>query len=72
MEHHSNSPTCGTGWKVFECPGVEPVFSEERQALNYAKTRAGFSSIEIRIVDSAGNIVQCVDVAALSLHGSLS
>jgi hypothetical protein len=24
------------GWKVFEAPGVEPVFSEKRQAIDYA------------------------------------
>ena len=24
------------GWKVFEAPGVEPVFPEKRQAINYA------------------------------------
>jgi hypothetical protein len=22
------------GWKVFEAPGVEPVFTEKRQAIN--------------------------------------
>jgi hypothetical protein len=46
----------GNCWKVFECPGVEPVFKEKRQALDYAKTRAGFGSIEIRIVDAAGEV----------------
>jgi len=24
------------GWKVFEAPGVEPVFPEKRQAISYA------------------------------------
>jgi hypothetical protein len=28
------------GWKVFEAPGVEPVFPEKRQAIDYAETRA--------------------------------
>jgi hypothetical protein len=28
------------GWKVFEAPGVEPVFPEKRQAVDYAETRA--------------------------------
>ena len=26
------------GWKVFEAPGVEPVFLEKRQAIDYAQT----------------------------------
>jgi hypothetical protein len=30
--HHS-------GWKVFEAPGVEPVFREKRQATDYAEPR---------------------------------
>jgi len=25
------------GWKVFEAPGVEPVFPEKRQAIDYAE-----------------------------------
>ena len=35
------------GWKVFESPGVEPVFPEKRQAIDYAETRAG----AIRVLD---------------------
>ena len=30
------------GWKVFEAPGVEPVFLEKRLAIDYAETRAWF------------------------------
>jgi hypothetical protein len=30
------------GWKVFEAPGVEPVFPQKRQAINYAENRASF------------------------------
>jgi hypothetical protein len=30
------------GWKVFEPPGVEPVFLEKDQAINYAENRASF------------------------------
>ena len=37
------------GWKVFEAPGVEPVFPEKDQAINYAQNRASFRSGEIRI-----------------------
>ena len=44
------------GWKVFEAPGVEPVFPEKRQAIDYAETRARFRAGEIRVLDSSGNI----------------
>ena len=48
------------GWKVFEAPGVEPVFPEKRQAIDYAETRAGFRSGEIRVLDSSGNIERTI------------
>jgi hypothetical protein len=48
------------GWKVFEAPGVEPVFPEKRQAINYAENRAWFRSGEIRILDSTGNIERTI------------
>ena len=48
------------GWKVFEARGVEPVFLEQRQALDYAQTRACFRSGEIRILDSTGNIERAI------------
>ena len=41
------------GWQVFEAPGVEPVFLQKDQAINYAQGRAGFRSGEIQIFDSA-------------------
>ncbi len=44
------------GWKVFEAPGVEPVFPEKDQAISYARNRAWFRSGEIRILDSSGNV----------------
>jgi hypothetical protein len=28
------------GWKVFEAPGVEPVFPEKRQAINALRLAA--------------------------------
>jgi hypothetical protein len=40
------------GWKVFEAPGVEPVFPEKNQAINYAHNSDSFRSGEIRILDS--------------------
>jgi hypothetical protein len=44
------------GWCVFESPGVEPVFPEKRQAIDYAETRACFRSGETRVLDANGNI----------------
>jgi len=48
------------GWKVFEAPGVEPVFPEKDQAMNYAENRAWFRSGEIRILDSSRNLEQTI------------
>jgi hypothetical protein len=48
------------GWKVFECPGVEPVFLVKDQALSYAKGRASFRSGEIRLLDSAGQLEKTI------------
>ena len=48
------------GWKVFEAPGVEPVFPEKRQAINYADNRASFRPGEIRIVDSSSNVERTI------------
>ena len=48
------------GWKVFEAPGVEPVFPEKRQAINYAENRASFRSGEIRIFNSSGDLERTI------------
>ncbi len=48
------------GWKVFEAPGVEPVFPEKDQAIDYAQNRASFRSGEIRILDSTGNVQRTI------------
>jgi hypothetical protein len=48
------------GWKVFEAPGVEPVFPEKPQAINYAQSRASFRSGEIRILDARGNVERTI------------
>jgi len=47
-------------WKVFEAPGVEPVFLEKDQAINYAENRASFRSGEIRILDSSGSVERII------------
>jgi len=31
------------GWKVFEAPGVEPVFLQKGQAINTRKTARAFA-----------------------------
>jgi hypothetical protein len=33
------------GWKVFEAPGVEPVFREKAQAIGYAKPERAFGRV---------------------------
>jgi hypothetical protein len=48
------------GWKVFEAPGVEPVFLDKEQAISYAEGRACFRSGEIRILDSTGNVERII------------
>jgi hypothetical protein len=48
------------GWKVFEAPGVEPVFLEKDQAIRYAENRASFRSGEIRILGSTGEIERTI------------
>ena len=48
------------GWEVFEAPGVQPVFPEKRQAINYAENRASFRSGEIRIFNSAGTLERTI------------
>jgi hypothetical protein len=48
------------GWKVFEAPGVEPVFLDREQAISYAQDRASFRSGEIRILDSTGAIERII------------
>lgn len=49
------------GWKVFEAPGVEPVFSDERQAIGYAQSRASFRCGEIRVLDSKGLLERTIN-----------
>jgi hypothetical protein len=45
---------------IFEARGVEPVFLDEQQAIDYAPGRACFRSGEIRILDSNGGIGQTI------------
>jgi hypothetical protein len=48
------------GWKVFEAPGVEPVFQEKDQAIGYAETRACFRKGEIRVLDLSGKLERAI------------
>src|SRR5437588_12065774 len=48
------------GWKCFEAPGVEPVFLDQEQAIDYATGRACFRSGEIRILDSSGSVSRII------------
>jgi hypothetical protein len=51
--------TVGAG-KYLKAPGVEPVFLEKRQAIDYAETRACFRRGEIRVFDSSGNLERTI------------
>jgi len=48
------------GWKVFEAPGVEPVFGNKDQAIYYAEGRASFRRSEIRVLDSNGTVERVI------------
>jgi hypothetical protein len=48
------------GWQVFEAPGVEPVFLNQEQAIDYARGRACFRYGEIRIVNSGGAVERII------------
>jgi hypothetical protein len=48
------------GWKAFEAPGVEPVFSKKDQAIDYARNRACFRSGEIHVLDSTGKVERTI------------
>jgi hypothetical protein len=48
------------GWQVFEAPGVEPVFLNQEQAIDYARGRACFRFGENRIVNSSGAVERII------------
>jgi hypothetical protein len=49
-----------TWLESFEAPGVEPVFPEKDQAINYSENRANFRPGEMRILDSTGNVERTI------------
>jgi hypothetical protein len=48
------------GWKCFETSGVEPVFLNQEQAIDYAIGRACFRSGEIHVLDSTGKLERTI------------
>jgi hypothetical protein len=48
------------GWQVYESPGVQPVFLNQEDAIDYATGRACFRSGEIRVLDSSGNVERII------------
>ena len=48
------------GWQVYESPGVQPVFLNQGDAVDYATGRACFRSGEIRILDSNGAVARVI------------
>ena len=47
-------------WKCFEAPGVEPVFLNQEDAIDYAIGCACFRSGEIRVLDSSGAVTRII------------
>jgi len=45
---------------VYEAPGVQPVFLNQEQAVDYATCRACFRTGEIRILDSNGDVERII------------
>jgi len=48
------------GWQVYESAGVQPVFLDQEQAIDYATGRACFRSGEIRILDCDGAVARII------------
>ena len=54
------------GWQVYESPGVQPVFLNQKDAIDYTTGRACFRYGEIRILDSGGNLESIIPPATLA------
>jgi hypothetical protein len=48
------------GLEGFEASGVEPVFQQKNQAIDYVQCRASFRSGEIRVLDSTGSVERVI------------
>jgi len=62
MEGKINVRPAGRFWKVFECPGVEPIFTVQEQALDYAKLRLMNRGGEIHVTDRRGELTATIIV----------
>jgi hypothetical protein len=61
-----------SGWKVFEGPGVEPVFLEKDSAIRYAEGQIYSRSDEIRTLDPNGNIERTIQLGqARTAYGNV-
>jgi hypothetical protein len=52
----------GNGWQVYERRGVQPVFLNQEDAIDYATGRACFRSGEIRFFDSSGKAPKTITI----------
>jgi hypothetical protein len=57
------------GWKVFEAPGVEPVFAMRQDAMDYAQARARFRTGEFGFWIQMVSLT-CVDALTITLLSS--
>ena len=48
-------------WEVFERDGVEPIYFEKRQAIQYAEHRGRLGNALVRIYDERGQIDREID-----------
>jgi hypothetical protein len=48
------------GGRFLKLRGVEPVFPQKRQVIDYAETRACIRSGEIRVLDSTGKLERTI------------
>jgi len=46
------------GWKIFEAPGVEPVFPQKDDAIGYTNFFSRSHHAVIRVYDEAGNVIE--------------
>jgi len=45
---------------VYEAPGVQPVFFNKDQGIDYATCRARFRTGEVHILDSTGGVERVI------------
>jgi hypothetical protein len=50
----------GAFWKVFEAPGVEPIFPDKEKAMLHATGLSGSRPGEIRVFDANGEMEKVI------------